>query len=154
MKMPRFVAICILAVGLGTVAHADTVYTFTGTDSNGAVGFQLITPTFISQIPSTFTAGQFSSCTNCGLGFTAMFTPGILVVPSTLTIFDWNSWGSFTFAANALNTPGTYTSLTGKGTLVVSVPEPATLFMGFLTLAMILGLIAFRRNSQLQLSRG
>ena len=154
MKMwPRLFAFCILAVGfLTTAASADTIYTFTGTDSNGAIGFQLVAPTFVTQLPGTaFSAGQFSSCTNCNTGFlAAIFTP----IPSTLTFFDSQGGsGFFLFSTGAFSAPGIYNSLLGKGTLTVSVPEPATILMGFLSLAMILGVVAFRRDSQLQLSR-
>jgi hypothetical protein len=151
---PRLLAPCILAVGfLTTTASADTVYTFSGTDSNGAIGFKLSVPTFVNQLPGTaFSSGQFISCTNCSTGlFAAIFTP----IPSTLTFFDsLGGSGFFLFSSGAFSAPGTYTSSVGKGTLVVSVPEPATLLMGFLSLAMILGVVAFRRKAQLQLSRG
>jgi hypothetical protein len=130
------------------------IYTFTGTDSNGSVGFTLYAPTFVTQLPGTaFSAGQFSSCTNCSAGLlAAVFTP----IPSTLTFFDSTGGsGFFLFSTGAFGAAGTYTSswLFNKGTLTVSVPEPATVLMGFLTLAIILGFVAFRRNSQLQFSR-
>ena len=59
---PGLLAACILAVGfLTTTASADTVYTFSGTDSNGAIGFQLSVPTFVNQLPgTTFASGQFT----------------------------------------------------------------------------------------------
>jgi len=152
---PRLLVICILAVGfLTTAAHADAIYTFSGTDSNGlSVGFLLDAPTFVTQLPgTTFSAGQFSSCTNCSTGLlAAIFTP----IPSTLTFFDSKGGsGFFLFSTGAFGAAGTYTSWIGKGTLVVSVPEPATVLMGLFSLAMILGVVVFRRNSQLQLSRG
>jgi hypothetical protein len=150
---PGLLAACILAVGfLTTTASADTVYTFSGTDSNGAIGFQLSVPTFVNQLPgTTFASGQFSSCTNCSTGLlAAIFTP----IPSTLTFFDsMGGSGFFLFSTGAFNAPGTYNSWVGKGTMVVSVPEPVTLLMGFLSLATILGVVAFRRKAQFQLSR-
>src|SRR4051794_12016218 len=153
----KLLAVCILAVGfLTTAAHADTIYTFTGTDNNGlGVGFQLTTPTFVTQLPGTiFSANQFGSCTNCSAGLlTAIFTP----IPSTLTFFDSQGGsGFFVFSTGVFSAPGTYSSswLFNKGTLVVSVPEPSTVLMGFLSLITILGVVAFRRNVQLQLTRG
>jgi len=150
---PGLLAACILAVGvLTTTASADTVYTFSGTDSNGAIGFQLSVPTFVNQLPgTTFASGQFSSCTNCSTGLlAAIFTP----IPSTLTFFDsMGGSGFFLFSTGAFSAPGTYNSWVGKGTMVVSVPEPVTLLMGFLSLATILGVVAFRRKAQFQLSR-
>jgi len=150
---PRLLAVCTLAVGfLTTTASADTVYTFTGSDSNGALSFVLSTPTFLNQLPgTTFSASQFTSCTNCSTGWiAAIFTP----VSSTLLLFDSKGGsGLFLFGSGAFSSPGTYTSWLGNGTLAVSVPEPATQIMGFLTLAIILGVIAFRRKSQLQLGR-
>ena len=153
-KYLTLLALCILAVGLlTTAAHADTIYTFSGSDSNGAIGFTLVSPTFVNQLPGTaFNAASFTSCTNCNTGLlAAIFTP----IPSTLTFFDSKGGaGFFVFALGAFNAPGTYVSLLGnKGTLVVSVPEPATWLMGLLALAMILSVVAFRRRSEVQLTR-
>jgi len=155
MKMwPRLFAFCILAVGfLTTTASADTIYTFTGTDSNGAIGFQLVAPTFVTQLPGTaFSAGQFSSCTNCSTGLlAAIFTP----IPSTLTfLIHMVVWGP------SYSLPGPLVLLVYTTHCLAKAPsrfrfrfqKPATVLMGFLSLAMIFGVVAFRRNSQLQLS--
>lgn len=149
----RTLVLCILAVGLlTTAASADTIYTFTGSDSNGAIGFTLTTPTFVNQLPGTaFNSSAFTSCTNCSAGLlAAIFTP----IPSTLTFFDSKGGaGFFLFSTGAFNAPGTYVSLIGRGTLVVSVPEPATWLMGLLALATILSVVAFRRRSEFQFTR-
>jgi hypothetical protein len=149
---PRLLAIFAVTF-LAVAAHADTVYTFNGTSINGsAVAFQLSTSSFITQFPAAgFSAAQLVSCTNCSNGsVAALFTPLL----TSLTFFDSKGWSTtFLFSSGAFSAPGKYAAWLGNGNLTVSVPEPATIFMGFIALAVILGAIAFRRNAQLQLSR-
>ena len=137
----RWIAVCLLAIGfMASAAHADVIYSFSG--SGGAVSFQLSSP---SAPLGIYDSSQLTSCVGCGVATFA----------GSLFTFISSSGGVYTITGN-FSVPGTYSTSwwsLNKGTLVVSVPEPATLRLGFLSLATILGLVAFRRNSQLQFGR-
>lgn len=140
------IVVCVLAIGfMASAAHADMIYSFSGVATNGAsIGFQLSSPSVPAGV---YGPSQLFSCVGaCGI---ATFAGPLLSYISTSGI------GAYFFFDN-IGGPGTYSAnwllSTGKGTLVVSVPEPTTLLFGFLSLA-ILGFVAFKRNSRMQLNR-
>jgi hypothetical protein len=147
----RWIAVCILAVGfMASAAHADVIYSFSGVENGLSVGFQLSTSSYLNGL-AVLSPSDMNSCTNCGGFITAV------VLTPTITFLDsYGGIGTFLFSFGAFSTPGTYSTSwlsPNKGTLVVSVPEPATLLLGFLSLVTILGFVAFKRNPQMQLNR-
>ena len=147
-----WIVVCILAIGfMSSAAHADVIYSFTGVENGVSVGFQLTTSDYLSGL-ALLSPSNMTSCTNCGSLITAV------VLTPTITFLDsFGGTGTYLFSLGAFSAPGSYSTVSwlspNKGTLVVSVPEPAMLLLGFMSLATILGFVAFRRNSLPQMSR-
>jgi hypothetical protein len=144
-----------------TRAHADVIYTFTGTnDTPGAdglpVAFQYTAATFLTATPPPFfgtsiSLAELDSCTNCNTTNpnTIVFEPNN-VVGDTIDFADINNIGTaFAFSFGAFANPGTYhsTSPFNTGTLTVTVvPEPNSIIFSVIGAGLIFGFIALRRR--------
>jgi hypothetical protein len=135
---------------MASAAHADVIYSFSGVENGISVGFQLSTSSYLNGL-AVLSPSDMSSCIHCGGLITAV------VLTPTITFLDsYGGVGTFLFSFGAFSSPGTYSTSwlsPNRGSLVVSVPEPATLLFALLSLATILGVVAFRRHSQLLFNR-
>jgi len=155
-----WLAIIALAIGFSsTAAHADVVYSLTGTnDGLGgdglSVGFQFTTSSFITAPPlgTAVSTSQLTNCINCAVNspIAAVFLPSA-IIGSALVFSDVNNAASvYMFTDGAFSAPGTYHSggLFSTGTLtvsLVSVPEPSTVLFSLLSLG-LLGFVLFGRS--------
>jgi len=169
-------SICVLSiVFMTTTAHADVVYTFSGTavspsEPGGSlqVGFTYTAPDFLFAPDAVsienngmcincilLLSAQLDSCLNCltsTVVHAVAFAPSVISNPpvegSELEFNDNNNVGSgFQFQLGAFAAPGTYTSSLNPGTLTVTVANATE--PGSLSLSVVamlaLGLICFFR---------
>jgi hypothetical protein len=145
---------------LPLLAHANVVYSFTGTGVLGAgqpVTFTLSVPFYITATGSTgltpdasFVPGPQLTCDYCSRidFYVDAVARGFTDVPSNTVGYGVTNGSIFTsyffyFAPQSFTVNGTYTDVIGplfanQGTLVVSgtpVPEPGTLTLSGLTIA-------------------
>jgi hypothetical protein len=164
-------SICVLSiVFMTTTAHADVVYTFSGTvvspsEPGGSlqVGFTYTAPDFLFA-PGAVSIENNGMCINCIILLSAQLDSCLNCLTSTVvhavafapTVFDSfegsqlefndnNNVGSgFQFQLGAFAAPGTYTSSLNPGTLTVTATEPGSLSLSVVA-TLALGLICFFR---------
>jgi hypothetical protein len=158
----------LACAALVPVSKADPItYTFSGTAVDGLnVGFTYTSSVgFISATSwDTLFASQLSSCTNCNV---IPFLPAVQFQPQVpffgdLLVFDdaYLVPSLFGFQKGAFNSTGSYRSygLFNSGTLTVSdsvkTPEPGTLGLLAVGLALLAGLAARKRLGSLVPARG
>ncbi len=134
-----------LVIGLGILvisaaaAHADVMYSFTGTPFglNEPQTFTYTAPTFISDL-NILLAGQLDSCAGTVSCVSVTFDPdapdaGLLSPADEILFSSSNVVWNFYFPDGAFTTAGEYDNLDPSGNVghlsvqVTAVPEPATL---------------------------
>ena len=175
IRFKTIVRLLLAVFAITASAHADVIYSFSGSVDWQAAGlqppatlpslmaFQLTVPDFIST-PSDgsfdmFSCSQLDSSTNCnslGVGFGNLPDPLGGIYGSEIAFYVTSSTasgvGTFFFPTGTFTTPGVYLEdpaiigdLTGTLT-ITKTPEPASIFLVSSAMLLLFILIALRRR--------